>query len=231
MPFLRRIFQENCGIMLVEKNMSKKQDYLKIRETFYSCRNFELTNLWQKSVLLTAFLVLSFTVYAGIVPKLFCKNLLQLKIVVINEICCAISLVGIIFSVVWIMMAKGSKAWYEVYESAIYEIEREKSIKIPNKYAMGERIGDRPVDGNIFTNNAGLYSPSKLNIFIGRVFMILWTIIFIVHAIFCIVYMTKIEQLLWLHCIIITLLFVFFLTIYVTAVCNAWGKSSYLEKN
>ena len=210
MPFLRRIFQENCGIMLVEKNMSKKQDYLKIRETFYSCRNFELTNLWQKSVLLTAFLVLSFTVYAGIVPKLFCKNLLQLKIVVINEICCAISL---------------------VYESAIYEIEREKSIKIPNKYAMGERIGDRPVDGNIFTNNAGLYSPSKLNIFIGRVFMILWTIIFIVHAIFCIVYMTKIEQLLWLHCIIITLLFVFFLTIYVTAVCNAWGKSSYLEKN
>lgn len=39
-----------------------KNDYQELRKTFYECRNFEINNLWQKSVLLTAFIVLTFTI-------------------------------------------------------------------------------------------------------------------------------------------------------------------------
>ena len=51
--------------------MSTKADYWKLRESFYKCRDFEINNLWQKSILLTAFFVLDFTIYANVVTKLF----------------------------------------------------------------------------------------------------------------------------------------------------------------
>lgn len=49
-------------------------------------------------------------------------------------------------------MAKGSKAWYELYESAICSIEREKEIKIPKKYLMGEiyNTGNKIDNNNFF---------------------------------------------------------------------------------
>ena len=36
------------------------------------------------------------------------------------------------------MMAKGSKAWYEVYERYIFEIEQEEAegLKIPERYRL-----------------------------------------------------------------------------------------------
>lgn len=43
-------------------------------------------------------------------------------------------------------MAKGSKAWYEVYERYIFEIEQEEAegLKIPERYRLGAlcRPGD-----------------------------------------------------------------------------------------
>lgn len=151
----------------------KTSDYWKLRETFYNCRDFEIKNLWQKSVLLTAFFVLCFTVYANILPLLFENNSDIIKGLLFSEVCSGISLVGLSFSFVWIMMAKGSKAWYELYETAICNIERDKSLKIPEEYAMGEIYSNRPIDGNLFTNVAGAYSPSKLNIVVGRIFLII----------------------------------------------------------
>lgn len=102
-----------------------KNDYQELRKTFYECKNFEINNLWQKSVLLTAFIVLTFTIYATILSKLFDINDFPNKIL-IHEICSGISLIGLIFAIIWIMMGKGSKAWYELYENAICTIEREK---------------------------------------------------------------------------------------------------------
>ena len=215
-----------------QHNKRKHDVYWKLRESFYRCRDFEINNLWQKSVLLTAFLVLSFTVYANLIPKLFFGSVSKNNII-IHEICCGLSLIGIVFAIVWIMMAKGSKAWYEIYESAICEIEKEKQIHIPQKYVMGNRGSEKPIDGNIFSNNAGNYSPSKLNIFIGRFFLIIWSVIFIIHFIFNIslaVHLCREFIYPCIHCIIITILFVLFIVIYITAICNTWARSSYLEK-
>jgi len=126
-----------------------------VRETFYHLRDFEISNLWQRSVFLTAFLVLLFTVYGYVVSgmlKYECKSIL-----VSSEICCGISLAGLAFSIIWIMMAKGSKAWYEIYERRICDIEKESELGIPKKYRMGADMRPWSLDSNIFTKEAGKY--------------------------------------------------------------------------
>ena len=64
------------------------------------------------------------------------------------------------------MMAKGSKAWYEVYERYIFEAE---GLKIPERYRLGALCRPWEMNGNLFSKKAGRYSPSRLNITIGSV--------------------------------------------------------------
>lgn len=108
-----------------------------IRETFYRLRDFEISNLWQRAIFLSALLVLFFSGYGYglLVSKLFEKDLTE--ILIIHEVCSVVALLAIIFSIIWIMMAKGSKAWYEVYERRICDIEKEENLNIPSKYWMG----------------------------------------------------------------------------------------------
>lgn len=214
-----------------KKRVSKKDTYLELRKTFYECRNFEINNLWQKSVLLTAFIVLTFTVYVSIISRIFDVSN-PINKIVIHEICSSIALVGFVFAIIWIKMGKGSKAWYEVYEHAICEIEREQEIDIPEKYAMGRSATYSYPDANIFTSKGGKYSPSKLNILIGRVIMFVWVIIFISHTINIFFLINK--EILNNNCpvpyvILEVLLFISFIIIFITAVCNVWAKSSFFD--
>lgn len=93
------------------------------------------------------------------------------------------------FAVIWIMMAKGSKAWYEVYERYIFEIEREETdgLKIPERYRLGALCRPWEMNSNLFSKKAGRYSPSRLNITIGTVLMTAWFVIFLLHYIASIV--------------------------------------------
>ena len=218
--------------MREEKNMAGEDKLWKLRKTFYECRDFEINNLWQKSILLTTFFVLEFSVYGNIVSKLLDVNSGAVQIIIFQEICSVLSIVGVVFSFIWIMMAKGSKAWYELYETAICTIEQDKRIKIPRQYVMGEVYGEQPIDSNVFSNKAGSYSPSKLNIVVGRVFLIIWTAIFAIHTIFEILWIKscfeKGRYPCWHCCIIVVLLFTFMI-VYITALCNTWAKSSFLQ--
>lgn len=103
-----------------------------IRETFYRLRDFEISNLWQRAIFLSALLVLFFSGYGLLVSKLFEKEIK--KFLMIHEVCSVVALLAIIFSIIWIMMAKGSKAWYEVYERRICDIEKEENLNISSKY-------------------------------------------------------------------------------------------------
>lgn len=170
--------------------MGTKIDVKDIHQTFWRSRDFELSNLWQRSIFLTAFLVLCFTGYTAVLIKIFeCKSFEALIGLHIVEY--VLSIIGLIFSVFWIKMAKGSKAWYEVYESAINALETNQEFvneeisqfagfyqyKLPN-------YGGVDINNNLFSTAAGEYSVSKINIGIGQVFMILWSIICFVHIIF-----------------------------------------------
>lgn len=199
-----------------------------LRETFYKLRDFEISNLWQRSIFLSALLVLFFPAYGFLVSKLLEGTD---KPIIYNEICCALALCAITFSIIWIMMAKGSKAWYEVYERMIIKIESD--LDIEDEYHMLEmEKAPWELDANLMTNNAGQYSVSKLNILIGRFLMIIWTIIFAIHYI--ISWVTLCDNNLNINCIlhtiILTLLPVFLTVIIWTASCNCWAKSNALQK-
>ena len=200
-----------------------------LRETFYKLRDFEISNLWQRSIFLSALLVLFFPAYGVLVSKILDGTD---NTIIYNEICCALALCAIAFSIIWIMMAKGSKAWYEVYEIKICEIEKEEDLEIEKEYTMGgmEKKTWEGADTNLMTNKAGQYSVSKLNILIGRFLMIIWGIIFAIHYIISWVTLCNIKCNCILHTIILTLLPVFLTVIIWTASCNCWAKSSVLQK-
>jgi hypothetical protein len=199
---------------------TEKNDYQELRKIFYKRLDFEVENLRQKSVLLTAFICLTFTIYASITSKLIMSENLTNNPIIIHEICGAISLVGIIFAIIWIMMAKSSKAWCEYYEHLIYKVERDVELCIPEKYAFGRKeFLDLNLDSNLFTSEGGKYSPSRLNIFIGQIFMLIWLVIFMVH-------MVNIFILCDNRYIFCTLVIVF-LIMFASAICNKWAKSSF----
>ena len=212
--------------------MEEKQirvSHKELRETFYKLRDFEISNLWQRSIFLSALLVLFFPAYGVLVSKILDGTD---NTIIYNEICCALALCAIAFSIIWIMMAKGSKAWYEVYEIKICEIEKEEDLEIEKEYTMGgmEKKTWKGADTNLMTNKAGQYSVSKLNILIGRFLMIIWIIIFAIHYIISWVTLCNIKCNCILHTIILTLLPVFLTVIIWTASCNCWAKSSVLQK-
>ena len=137
---IKNIEEKIQKIKIVDDNeLSLKE----IRETFYHCRDFEITNLWQRSVFLFGFILACFTGYGAILVSLLTTG--EQKVAYpyfANFIECMISLVGIVFSVIWIMMSKGSKAWYEIYEKAIANIEHSIKdstifIEVPKEYKMG----------------------------------------------------------------------------------------------
>ncbi|MDY6026180.1 hypothetical protein [Bergeyella zoohelcum] len=209
-----------------EKEISLKE----IRKDFYELRNFEISNLWQRSIFLSALLVLFFTGYGYLIIKLVENDIKKINYLLIHQICCVITLFAIIFSIIWIMMAKGSKAWFEVYERRILEIEKENELKIPQDYRMGSDCTPWDLDSNLLSNKAGAYSVSKINILIGQFLMIMWIILFLIHYIWSIVFSYKNSYCNVIDIIIFTLLPIFLLFILITAFCNIWAKSNSLTK-
>lgn len=210
--------------------MSEKQNYVSlkdIRTTFLQLRDFEISNLWQRSIFLSASLIVFFSAYGFLVSELI-KNPNNNSLIK-NEVCCGIALCGFAFSIIWIMMAKGSKAWYEVYEVRINEIEIEEELDIPKEYRMSELPELDKLDSNLFTNIAGKYSVSKLNIMIGIFLMFIWFIILVIHYVLAIVEFNHSMQNCVMHTIVFTLTPLFFLTILITALCNTWAKSNALK--
>ena len=105
-----------------------------IRDSLWRCRDFELSHFWQRSILLLTMIALFSTAYGKIVLELckevskYCNECVNDIVYVYNNIAVVLSCVNIIFSVLWILMAKGSKAWYERYEAAIEAIENNDSF-------------------------------------------------------------------------------------------------------
>ena len=200
-----------------------------IRETYYSLRNFEISNLWQRSIFLSAMLALFYSGYGYIVSKFLDEKVKDLLL--LHELCCVVALLGIVFSIIWVMMAKGSKAWYEVYERKICKIEESKELNIPKEHQMGLKYIPWKLDQCLLTNHGGRYSVSKLNILIGKVLLINWAIVLIIHyieALFHFDYNVCRDCI--VNTIILTIIPIVFLTIVLTACFNQWAKSNALIK-
>ncbi|MGP1577724.1 MAG: RipA family octameric membrane protein [Treponema sp.] len=115
----------------------------------------------------------------------------------------AITLLGLAFSVLWITMAKGSKAWYELYESNIAAISRSEKFwegdgsKNPaltsrfskkqggyKAYLFGNLKPDldASIDLKLFSVNAGPFSVLKVNTMIGIISLTAFLCAFVFHV-------------------------------------------------
>lgn len=156
-----------------------------LREEAYKIRKFEIQNLWQRSVFLAAFIVILITGYVHLVEKLLseyekwltCNETLLL---VIQTICCALVFLGSIFSIIWIMMAKGSKAWYEIHEKRIRKLELE--LNMEDKHRM-RPASPWSLDNSLFSREPGAYSVSRINILLGQILLVAWWLAFGIHSI------------------------------------------------
>lgn len=212
-------------------------------DRLYTCRDLEISNLWQRSVFLAVFLLLIFTGYGTLLTKSLEKfeclgsyNINSFGLY--NLVLLSISSIGCIFSLLWIFMAKGSKAWYEIYGEAISDYERCFPTEVSEIFGMGKNY--HPSDksnNNIFSTSGGAYSVSKVNILIGIVSFIIWILLSCAHLLLTIFYLidknSLYEQLttnsnIW---VIISLFGIILFTTIVVTVIYKQSNSSFLGFN
>lgn len=105
----------SAGENVVKVRNTRTISIVDVWENLWHCRDFELEHFWHRSAFLSGMLILCFTGYGCLIggekftPSSFKSMLL----------CEAVCLLSIVFSFLWIMMAKASKFWYEKYECAI----------------------------------------------------------------------------------------------------------------
>lgn len=166
-------------------NKDKSVSLKELREKFYELRDLEIQNLWQRASIFAGLIGLFFAGYGYILIGFLGKGEDQFEQVgLAHVLCCGIAILAIIFSVIWIAMAKGAKAWFEVQERKICEIEEEEELAIPARFRMGTLsypgIDSEP-DFCLLSRKGGRYSVSKLNILLGQVLLVCWCGIFILH--------------------------------------------------
>lgn len=189
-------------------------------EELWRCRDFELEHLWQRSIFLATLLVVVYAGYGSLIgcslDKGLCGKLL------VNCYGFGIAFVGIILSLLWIMLAKGSKAWYERYESAIHKFTKiagldalEKNLLFENPkvekviaFAYGDdfRSFSPTVSSWLWNTKGGAYSPSKINIAIGQISFVIWLVAAFSH-IFLIMGRTIVKPRVVMPMIMLTILF------------------------
>ena len=156
-------------------------------EELWRCRDFELKHLWQRAVFLGAFLLAAFAGYGHLILQ--CCGQGHVFSMRDNVTGFVIAFGGLILSILWVMMAKGSKAWYERYESAIYNFIKLANVSMEAKeklydegvdriigFAYGDDFNDysASVSSWLWNTKGGSYSPSKINIAIGHLAIAIW---------------------------------------------------------
>lgn len=164
---------------------NRKIDAKDAWERLWKCRDFEIEHLWQRSIFLATFLVLCFTGYGYIIFHMLKHKLWTDPSY--NIVAIVLCIIGIVFSIVWIIMGKGSKAWYEVYEKFIKEFVKHNKKCFTKEAMKGMAIlylkkqyifvGDKC----LLTLKGGPFSPSKINTIIGHISLVVWMIGGIVH--------------------------------------------------
>jgi len=224
-------------------------------ENCWKNRQFELENLWQRSVFLATFLVLIFSGY-GILMMKFADTLgnnnenvnPDQQLLFLNFCAVLLSLVGILLSALWILMGKSSKAWYERYQNALKTLEKidgnnYNTIRLNN----GKKVGtfnshelpgyiSSPIDYKILTAKGGAYSTSRINIAIGQIALFMWLFVFTAHILWLSsllcnidnnsnIHITKLYGILMLSLPVVTVLLFF-----IIARITNWLKSSALAE-
>ena len=207
----------------------------------WKCRDLEISMLWTRLTLLGAFMGLTYAGYGALILKGLdgIKNWEVFNLAAIGA-----SAFGFLFSILWTTTAKGSKAWFERYEAMLsYFQETYKDLGLFEKVADVELILSyldynkrcirkrlQPVDSNLFSQNAGAYSVSKIPIVMGQVSMAAWRAIGLVHVWACIQGEEVVRNLVHGRVMYLAVLFVVLTVMCSVMICQSVGSSALKEE-
>ena len=207
----------------------------------WKCRDLEISMLWTRLTLLGAFMGLTYAGYGALILKGLdgVRNWEVFNLAAIGA-----SAFGFLFSILWTTTAKGSKAWFERYEAMLsYFQETYKDLGLFEKVADVELILSyldynkrcirkrlQPVDSNLFSQNAGAYSVSKIPIVMGQVSMAAWCAIGLVHVWACIQGEEVVRNLVHGRVMYLAVLFVVLTVMCSVMICQSVGSSALKEE-
>ena len=176
---------------------AEKISWLDVYKTLWKCRDLEISTLWQRSIMLGAFMVATYTGYGALVLNAFENGIAQ-KWDLFNFLSIALCCFGMLFSALWIMMMKGSKAGFERCESALNAFQK---IALDDVFVSEEVRGlsahgafwaektcedytdqSEPSD-NLFSTSAGQFSVSRVAIAIGQISFGGWIVLAVCHTV------------------------------------------------
>lgn len=160
---------------------------LRVYNRLCHCRDMEIELVWKRAVFMTVFLITCFAGYGGLIVAGLSRSYSDRAFFFVTVAACFLATIGFAVSVLWIMMCKGSKAWYEHYEDAIKALAQE---TFEGKYGdlfshdwKNLTKGIRTeISNNLCSTKGGAYSVSRLAIVIGQLAAIIWAVIFIGHG-------------------------------------------------
>lgn len=169
------------------------KDELTERELYqelWQGRDFEINHLWQRSIFLGAFMVAIAAGYGGLALKLLFPEYEEGASVgstFFQQLAGAgLSYLGMVFSILWVLMAKGSKFLQERYEASISwmvynsDIAKHLPEQAPYHGNLKPLAEDRCSD-NIFSPCPAHYSVSAVNWGVGLVGILCWSVLCMVH--------------------------------------------------
>lgn len=183
---------------------------LEVYKVLYKAYADEIRNLWQRSIFLGAFMTLAWGGYGALQLKAIEKCLQN--VCVYHFASLGLCAVIIVLSSLWVAMAKGSKFVQEAHEwhiknLKIDDVEKDTKKLFCNldnydklkhkKYDIEDNISSR-----LFFNGdleSYRYSPSKINIALGRFSLFVSLLLIVCHIIFTIIFLIKCKI---PHCII-----------------------------
>jgi hypothetical protein len=175
----------HCGES-IEADVEQKK-YKQLYDRYNQCRDAELDRFWKNSTFVWVMMALCYTALGLLISKYCGFDCEKTESNTINEsinesmkekcevALSVISVFGLILSKIWIWMAQGLKAWYEVYESAIWDIEEKDNIlKFDKKYTIENYWSIKRGRCRLFKSKR--LSTSKIVILIGRLMGLVWLI-------------------------------------------------------
>ncbi len=147
-------------------------DKLEAYKIAIDTRNLEIKLFWQRSLFFAAFTSAIFVGYSSSEIEPFSKLIL--------------SSLGFLLSFAWLLANRGSKYWYESWETKINEIEEGYDYKLFGPWT-------KPQD-KFFIYKARLYSVSKIAIYVTDLIFIVWVILATKETIVFFQLPVKIEQ-------------------------------------
>lgn len=186
-----------------EANLHKLEMY----KILYNAYADEIKNLWQRSVFLGAFMVLVWSGYGALQLKAIELKIVEnttLNLVYVNTsigLCAVI----IVLSWLWIAMAKGSKFVQEAHEAKIKQYSKRYKCNLfcdLNVYQKATSKGRQNKLSFICPLKSYRYSPSKINIALGWVSLLVSIVFLYIHLLIQTSMREKIQE--WISIVLST---------------------------